>query len=492
MASVVSITNMGRICVTHFDRCKAGQERMRTLKPQQQINAHPPKLKRSLTMWAMVMLGLGYLTPSVIFDTFGIALRDTKGHVPTAYVVTLFAMMFTALSYGRMARVYSTSGSSYSYALKTLGPHVGFMVGWLSLLDYLLLPLINVLLAQQYLSVIFPYFPSWVWVVIITTIVTVINIRGIESTSRMNSLFVYFQMAMVFAFILLSIKELLGGMGMATVVSSKPFYSPNFDLDAIVKGATVLCFSFLGFDAVSNYTEEAINPERDVPRAIMLTAVVGGGIFIFTSYFTQLVYPDISLFKDIENSTAADIAFHVGGRIFQVMFLAASFFGVFASGLASHASVSRLLYVMGRDRVLPNKVFAYLSPRYYTPVTNIVFVGIVCLFASAFTVQTAIHFISFGSLIAFSFVNITVIFHYAVKRKQITTAREIFANVVLPSVGLIFILVLWLNINSNALMIGFGWGIFGLLYLGYLKKIQKLDLNILSLHKDLTLEESKI
>lgn len=424
----------------------------------------------------MAMLGLGYLTPAVVFDTFGIALRDTKGHVPTAYALTLFAMIFTAMSYGRMVRVYSSAGSSYSYALKTLGPHVGFMVGWLSLLDYLLLPLINVLLAKQYLSVIFPASWSWIWIFLVTAVVTGINIRGIQSTSNMNSLFVYFQFAVVLMFIVLCIYKLLDGAGMGTLASTEPFYNKNFELNAIMHGATILCFSFLGFDAVSNYAEEAINPKRDVPRAIMLTAILGGGLFIVTSYFTQLVYPDVSLFQDIENSTAADISFHVGGRFFQILFLAASFFGVFASGLASHASVSRLLYVMGRDKMLPHKYFGQLSARFYTPIFNIVFVGVICLFAFLFTVETAVYFISFGSLIAFSFVNISVIAHYVKKNREINSIKEVFLNLVAPILGLVFIAILWLNIKGPTFLLGIGWGVLGLAYLLFLKKVRRVKL----------------
>lgn len=433
----------------------------------------------------MVMLGLGYLTPAVVFDTFGLALRDTNGHVPTAYAVTLFAMLFTALSYGKMVRVYSNAGSSYSYAMKTLGPDVGFMVGWLSLLDYLLLPLINVLLAKQYLSVIFPSAPSFIWVFLITGVVTIINIRGIQHTANVNSIFVYFQIAIVLAFIVLCIKELLNGMGMGTILSVEPFYNSNFKLHSIISGATILCFSFLGFDAVSNYAEEAVNPKRDVPRAIMLTALLGGGLFIIVSYFTQLAFPDTSLFKDIENSTAADISYFVGGRLFQILFLAASFAGVLASGLASHASVSRLLYVMGRDKVLPKKLFGHLSKRFHTPVGNIVFVGVVCLLAFFFTVETAVYYISFGSMVAFSFVNISVISHYGIKNKQIKTSKDICSNLLMPLFGLIVIFILWLNIKGTTLIAGFGWGFLGLLYLLYLKKILRVDMKkIMEKHVD--------
>lgn len=440
------------------------------------------KLKRTLGMWPMVMLGLGYLTPAVVFDTFGIALRDTKGHVPTAYLITLVAMMFTAISYGKMVRAYSSSGSSYSYAQKTIGPHVGFMVGWLSLLDYLLLPLINVLLAQQYLTVIFPGSPAWMWVFLITGIVTLINIRGIQSTASINSMFVYFQVAIILAFIVLCIRGLMDGLGSGEIISSKPFYSDNFDFYSIINGATILCFSFLGFDAVSNYAEEAVNPKRDVPRAIMLTAVLGGGLFVITSYFTQLICPDISMFKSIENSTAADISFYVGGRFFQLLFLAASFVGVFASGLASHASVSRLLFVMGRDRVLPKNIFSHLSERYHTPIYSIIFVGCVCILAMFLTMETAVHFISFGSLVAFSFVNISVIAHYVIKHKRLDSAKDILFNLVVPMIGLSIIFVLWANIKQVALIIGLSWGAIGLLYLVFLKTFMRVDLNEIRLH----------
>jgi putrescine importer len=432
-------------------------------------------LKRSLGMWPMVMLGLGYLTPAVVFDTFGMASRDTQGHVPTAYTLTLIAMMFTALSYGKMVRVYSSAGSSYSYALKTLGPQIGFMVGWLSLLDYLLLPMINVLLAQQYLSVIFPDFASWIWILLITLVITIVNIRGIESTAQINSFFVYFQIAIVIAFICLCVRQLLNAGSASSVISLEPFYNNNFAFSSIVSGATVLCFSFLGFDAVSNYVEEAKNPKRDVAWAIMLTAVIGGGIFIITSYFTQLVFPDITLFKDIENSTAADISYHIGGNTFQIVFLLASFAGVFASGLASHASVSRLLYVMGRDNVLPPRIFAHISPRFFTPVYNIAFVGIVCLTSFFFTLEDAIYSISFGSLIAFSFVNISVIAHYVQNKQRKNTLKEILFNIIMPLIGFAVIIVLWLNIKGPALLLGLVWGMIGLLYWLCFKKLLKIE-----------------
>src|SRR5579871_1158865 len=426
-------------------------------------------LKRSLGLWAMVMLGLGYLTPAVVFDTFGMASRDSHGHVPTAYILTLVGMIFTAFSYGKMVRIDSSAGSSYSYALRTLGPNIGFMVGWLSLLDYLLLPMINVLLAKQYITAIFPAVPSWLSILGITAIITLINIRGIASTARVNSFFVYFQIAIIGVFIVLCIRHLLDGGGNPEILSIKPFYNSEFALSSVVGGATLLCFSFLGFDAVSNYVEEARKP-KDAALAIILTAIIGGGIFIVSSYFAQLVFPDISIFTNVENSTAADISFHVGGKVFQVVFLFASIAGVLASGLASHASVARLLYVMGRDSALPPRIFAYISPRFFTPVYNIIFVAIICLTSFFFTLENGIYSISFGSLIAFSFVNISLIAHL-LQNKDKFGLKYVLWNVISPSLGFAVIIVLWLNIKGPAFLLGLIWGIAGIIYWLVLRKL---------------------
>lgn len=94
-------------------------------------------LKRSLGLWAIVGLGLGYMTPTTVFDTFGIVSGETNGVVPLAYLVALVAMVFTAVSYGRMTRFFPSAGSAYTYTSETMHPNVGFLVGWASLLDYL-------------------------------------------------------------------------------------------------------------------------------------------------------------------------------------------------------------------------------------------------------------------------------------------------------------------------------------------------------------------
>lgn len=138
------------------------------------------RLRKSLKLWQVVMMGLAYLTPMTVFDTFGIVSGISDGHVPASYLLALAGVLFTAISYGKLVRQFPEAGSAYTYAQKSINPHVGFMVGWSSLLDYLFLPMINVLLAKIYLSALFPEVPPWVWVVTFVAILTAANLKSVN------------------------------------------------------------------------------------------------------------------------------------------------------------------------------------------------------------------------------------------------------------------------------------------------------------------------
>jgi len=437
----------------------------------EQQNTHSiqtPSLKRTLTLWQVVVLGLGYLTPMTVFDTYGIVTEETGGHVPTAYLVALAAILFTAASYGKMVKAFPVAGSAYSYTRKTINPHIGFLVGWVSLLDYIFLPMINVLLADIYLSAAFPGVPSWVWVVGVTLLMTAVNIWGVNSTANLNTLLVIFQVLVTAIFVALAIKGIIGGMGSGELFTVTPFFTPDLTVPTIMAGAATLCFSFLGFDAVTTYTEEAVEPTKTIPRGIFLVALIGGAIFITASYFATSLFPDTSKFND-PTAASPEIAYYLGGTLFQSVFLAGAITGTLASGLASHTSASRLLYAMGRENVLPKKIFGSVSERFRTPVTNIVLIGVFSLSAISFELDTAISFINFGALTAFTAVNACVIAHFIVRQKM-RSVKALVSYLLFPLIGASFIIYLWTNLDLSSLILGIVWALCGLGYLLYTTK----------------------
>ncbi len=409
------------------------------------------------------------MAPMTVFTTYGVAAESSNGMIPAAYLAALITMLFTAYSYGLMVKAYPVAGSAYTYAQKTINPHVGFLVGWAILMDYLFLPMINVLVAGIYFQAAIPEVPLWIWMVLFIGAITIINILGIKVTTRVNSILITYQFLVIAIFIILSLRGLANGMGTGTFTSALPFYNPEVSFSLVLAGASILCLSFLGFDSVTILSEETIEPEKTIPKAVFLVALIGGGLFILVSYVSYLVYPDFTAFTNAD-SAAFEIAAYIGGNLFSSLFASGMIVLCFASGLSSHASVSRLLYAMGRDSVIPKKIFGYIHPKFNTPVYNILLVSLFALSALVVDLVTAASFINFGALVAFTFVNLSVIAYYFLRNNK-RSPKETILYLIIPLIGASFNLWLWSNLDKNSMLLGGIWATCGLIYLLFLTKM---------------------
>ena len=384
-------------------------------------------------------------------------------------------MVFTAISYGKMAHAIPSAGSAYTYARESMHPNVGFVVGWTALVDYMLIPMVNCLIIRSYLEAFFPEVPGPVWVIAYVVFVTTLIYITMRGTSNLNMVLLIFSIVIMVVFVFMVIVQLTGAAGQDGVVTIKPFFHDGVELSAVLAGATIVCFSFIGFDAVTMYAEEARRPSI-LPRAILMTVVLGGVIFLVTAYFTQQRFADWQEFAPggdmqfIEDSTLPIIGELVGGKVFATILTAAGFAATLASGLASHASVSRMLLVMGRNNVLPSKFFGYINPRTNTPTFNIVLTGAISLLAMAFTLEMIAAYINYGALIAFTFVNLSVIAWFAVRKARRRTPKDVFAYIVMPTLGTLLTGLLWVNLDLHALLGGLIWTMLGVLYLAVITK----------------------
>ncbi|OTG59639.1 putrescine/spermidine ABC transporter [Acinetobacter sp. ANC 3903] len=437
------------------------------------------KLQKTLGLWHIIIIGLAYIQPMTLFDTFGLVSEESHYHVPTSYIIALVAILFTSISYGHMIRRYPSSGSAYTYAQKSIHPNVGFMVGWSSWLDYLLSPMVNIILAVIYLEALFPDINHWIWVIGLTAFMTAVNLRGARFVANFSGLIVLVQIAVIVYFTWMVYSLLAGGVNAdGSLVNAKyqlwslePFWNSMTSVGALITGATLLCFSFTGFDSLSSLAEETKDTEKTLPKAIFLTALIAGVIFIISTYFMQIYFPNDpkTYFEDVA-ATQPDILQAVGGVAFKTVVLYFAIVTVMASGISAHAGVSRLMYVMGRDGVINKKIFGHISPKSYTPVYNILIVGAVALTAGFINLDIVISMISFGALTAFTFVNLSVISRYALRDGRTKNFKDILNFVVIPMLGFISIFAMWLEIEDTALKFGLWWAMFGILYLGYKTK----------------------
>ncbi|MBM7714313.1 amino acid transporter [Bacillus thermophilus] len=425
------------------------------------------QMKRSLTLIPVVLFGFSFMALATVFSTYGIAAELSNGMVSGSYLLALIVMLFTAYSYGQMAKVVPSAGSAYTYTQKSISPHVGFMVGWAVLMDYLFIPMVNYLLFGIFFSAAFPAIPSYIWILGMLLLVTLINARGIRLATMANAMITIFSLLFIFIFIGFSVKEIVGGAGTGTLLNVKPFFNPDESFSYIVAGAALLCFSFLGFDSATAFAEETVNPKKTIPRAVMLITLVGGAVFMTVSYFAYNVWPDHTTFTDPDSASHEIITF-VGGKLMATLFLAVYAVTVFGSAMSSQASASRVLFAMGRDGQLPS-FFGKLHPKFKTPINNILLISAISLLSLVLSLTLVASFINFGAFIAFISVNIAVISYYFIKKKE-RSFKGTILYLILPGIGAVLDIWLLLNLDIHSKVLGSIWFALGFIYLIFLTK----------------------
>ncbi|WON76505.1 APC family permease [Serratia sp. UGAL515B_01] len=423
------------------------------------------QLQRVLKTPALVAFGLAYMVPLGVFTTYGQVTVLSQGHLPVAYLVTIITILFTALSYCRMTNAMPLAGSAYSYVQRSFGGKIGFLVGWAQILDYLFLPMLNYLVLGIFLHEAFPSIPAYVFILTAIGSVSALNILGVRLLSSVNFTLITLQMVFIVLFIVLSFSE----ADLSPESLMKPLLVGADDFSGLIAGAAVLCLAFLGFDAIATMAEEANDAKRTLPRAILITVISAGAIFIAVSYAAHLVYPDWQSLIPYQDTSSLIISEHVGGKWMYSFFMATYLTGVYASCMTAQTGVSRIFYAMGREGVLPRKVFFHLHTRYHTPWRAIVFVAIVSLLALWMDLSMVVSMISFGALGAFTFVNLSVIKHFLINQKH-RGLNAMLKYGLLPLIGFVMSIWLWVNLDPEALKVGFIWLFVGFIYLVWLTR----------------------
>lgn len=434
---------------------------------QKQTNG---EFKKVLGLGSMVCFGLAYMAPTVVFNYYGPMSVASNGMYPTVMFCTAVAMFFTACSYGSMSKVFQKSGSAYVYVQQSLNPHLGFMAGWVMLLDYLLLPMVCFLLVGVYMEVYVPAVPAGVWVVLLVALCFIINAKGIHGTAIADKIIVGAQLTVMGIFVIVGIITILkGGIdGTANgLLDASAFYnSEAFEMRLVLYPAAILCVSFLGFDAVTTLSEEAKNPKRDVPKAVVLTCLGAGLIFTLIAYIAQAMWP-----VGYENMQDPDSGiFELLAKItvlphMDMMFLIVDNIGSIACALSGQAAVIRIMYNMGRDNILPKKFFGKMNKN-GIPINNLIVVAIIGLVAILFSenVMAGAELISFGAITGFILVNISVPAYFLVRQKE-RGGAAIFKYGVMPIIATIICIILWINIAPMGKTVGLIWLAIGIVVL---------------------------
>ena len=430
------------------------------------------ELHRSLSFTDLLVYGLVFMVPIAPFGIFGSVFQGSGGMVALAYAIGMVAMMFTALSYSQMSQAFPMAGSVYTYAGRGLAAPVGFLSGWLILLDYVLVPGLMYLIAAIAMNSLVPSIPVWIWLIGFVVLNTVVNYMGIEMTARVNKIMLGGELIVLAIFIVIGIVALAQGKGRGFDIS--PLYNADtFSLSLVLGAVSIAVLSFLGFDGISMLAEENKESAKAIGRSMIAALLLAGALFIVQTWVASLLVPDPDalISKGDPGGTAFyDAAAVAGGAwLSKLTALATAIAWGFANALVAQAATSRLLYAMARDRQLPS-LLAKVHPKKGVPVNATLLTALVSLALGLYMasrddgITLLSTLVNFGALTAFLVLHVSVVWHYVVRNGS----RDWWRHLVAPVIGFVILAFVVVNANVAAQTLGFVWLGIGLVLLVFL------------------------
>lgn len=424
------------------------------------------ELKRSLSLWDLVVYGLLFMVIIAPHSIFGYVNHDSQGMAPLVYLVGFAAMLFTAFSYVQMSRRFPIAGSVYSYVQRGINPHVGFIAGWLILLDYVFVPSLLYLFVGNWCHSLIPAIPAWIWIGLFILVNTAINYKGVETTARIEFVFFIVEIGIVLVIVIGGLKYVFGGGG-AGELTLTPIYQPDkVNLSFIASACSIAALNFLGFDGISTMAEETKNPERNVGRAIIIALCVIGLVFFLQTYVVCLMEPDYNKYP--QSTALFDACAAAIGEWFRIVLLVVNILAVgIANTLNAQAACSRVLYSMSRDKLLP-RFLSKVHPKFQTPYAAIIFIGLLSAVCAAVFEDTQLtRLVNFGAITSFIMLNVAVFWFFFIKEGQ-RDLTGIWKFFICPALGTFILAYVWSGFDGLTQIIGFIWLGIGLV-IGFVK-----------------------
>ncbi len=469
-------------------------------------------LKRTLGAGNLVALGIGAIIGAGLFVRTAAAAGEHAGPAVTlSFIIAAIGCAFAGLCYAEFASIIPIAGSAYTYAYATMGELVAWIIGWALVLEYALGAATVSISWSEYLNNLcgksIPY--EWchspfeqalvagvmhhgimnVPALIILALLTLLLIRGTQESAIVNTIIVIVKVAIVLVFIAIGWQFINPANHHPYIIPAdaapavKPdgsmySYLPwvNHGFGGILKGAAIVFFAFIGFDAVSTAAQEAKNPKKDMPMGILGSLVICTILYILFSYVLTGVAP----FTDfVKSGKEASVSYAIQTYMHGYGWLSTLITFAILAGFSSVILVmlmgqSRVFYTMSNDGLLP-RIFSDLHPKFRTPYkSNLILFVFVGLFAAFVPGSVAGDLTSIGTLLAFVLVCVGVI----ILRKRDPNLVRPFKTPLVPLVpilGIIVCMSMILSLWGYTLTVALIWMVVGLfIYFGYSKHNSKL------------------
>ncbi len=429
------------------------------------------ELNRALTYRDLLVYGLIFMVPIAPFGIFGGVFQGSGGMIALAYAIGMVGMMITASSYAQMSKAFPMAGSVYTYAGRGIHPNVGFLAGWVILLDYVLVPTLLYIVAAIAMNSFIAAIPVWAWLLLFIVANTVINYLGIELTAKVNKIVLVGELIVLAIFIVIGVIAIASGKGNG--FSFDAFYnSDTFSIGLVLGAVSIAVLSFLGFDGISMLAEENKEKATEIGRAMVGALLLAGALFIVQTWIGAMLVPspDKLIAEGDPSGTAFYAAAEVAGGVWlgKLTALATAIAWGFANALVAQAATSRLLYAMARDKQLP-KFLAVVNKKSGSPVNATFVTGVISVGLGLYMVTQREDFgltlittlVNFGALTAFIVLHISVIVHHKIRGGSSDNWRHL----IVPIMGVVLLGFVVIKANVAAQQVGLIWAGLGIVLL---------------------------
>lgn len=439
---------------------------MNSPKPEQ--FGYTEQLHRSLNTPALTIFGLNYMIPLSPAIFFGYVLIQSGGTVALPFIIAGIAIFFTAMSYAIMVRHFPLSGSLYSFVSQVWGKRLGFLSGWVLLLDYLFITTVTSMSAADYIIQLVPI-PYVITLLLFILLTGSISLFGIQLVAWTGLLFFALTEAVVLSSFMLWAHAIIKKAGHFSALWNLGAFHFS-SLHALMGATSLAAASYLGFDAITTLSEEAKNPTRSVPKAIFLCVLIGGLGMVVTGYLVLLACPDWQTLSQDPNWQAAALFYitkAAGGSGFATVYSLGFIISMGIFNIVATTATARLLFGMGRDSVVLKK-FSLVHPRWKTPYWNVLFImALSFVVGSVCNIAEIASLVNYGALLGFACLNLAVISLYFQEREVLYTSpvKSFIYYVMFPAIGFIVVSWLFLSLNRQTLIFGTIWLTLGIGYL---------------------------
>ena len=419
------------------------------------------RLRRTLTLWNLIVIGLVIIQPIAPMGIYGVINNAAGGHVVTTILIALVAMFFTAISYGKMARVYPSAGSAYTYVGQELNSGLGYLTGWAMVMDYILNPLICTIICAKLTQNILPEAPYWALAIFFAGFFTLLNLGGVKTSARINEVLAAGMTVVVVIFFAFVIRFVWGYHERGAHFFTEPFYNPaTFSFAGVGRGTSIAVLTYIGFDGISTFSEEVENPRRNIMLATVGVCLLVGVLSAAEVYAAQLVWGSALFPADKVESAFPLVARQAGGFFLFHLLNFTVLIANIGSGMGSQLAAGRLLYGMGRNDAIPKWFFGKLQAKRRIPANNILLIGAIALVgAFVTTYERGAEMLNFGAFIAFMGVNAAAFVHYYWR-----SGEKKIGEFLMPVVGFVVCAAIWWNLSPPAKIAGSIWLALGVAY----------------------------